>query len=198
MKSGTDFRYFSLVTIKWEDGSSKPAIGHQKIEITSEFEENEEMKQLCQEYVDNLEGLLAKEIGHIVSDLDGRLATVRAAESNLGNFVADIMVANTNADCAIVNGGNFRSDQIHEAGVFTLRDLNTILAFNPTCVVVEVKGYQLAEALENSVAKYPELEGRFLQVSGLSFLFDPSKNQGERVDPAYIKVGGEFLKPDSV
>ena len=61
-----------------------------------------------------------------------------------------------------------------------------------------MKGYQLAEALENSVAKYPELEGRFLQVSGLSFLFDPSKNQGERVDPAFIKVGGEFLKPDSV
>ena len=121
MKSGTDFRYFSLVTIKWEDGSSKPAIGHQKIEITSEFEENEEIKQLCQEYVDNLEGLLAKEIGHIVSDLDGRFATVRAAESNLGNFVADIMVAITNADCAIVNGGNFRSDQILEAGVFTLK-----------------------------------------------------------------------------
>ena len=105
------------MTLEWEDGSSKPSIVHQKIEITSEFEENEEMKQLCQEYVDNLEGLLAKEIGHIGSDLDGRFATVRAAESNLGNFVADIMVANTNADCAIINGVNFRSDQIHEARV---------------------------------------------------------------------------------
>ena len=129
--------------------------------------------------------------------MGGRFATVRAAESNLGNFIADIMVANTNADCAIVNGGNFRSDQIHKAGVFTLRDLNTILAFNPTCVIVEVKGYQLAKALENSVAKYPELEGRFLQVSGISFLFDPSKLPGQRVDPAYIKVGEDFLKPSS-
>ena len=198
LKSGTDFRYFSLVTLEWEEGNNKPTVGHEMVEITSEFEENEEMKQLCQEYVDNLEGLLAKEIGHLGSDLDGRFATVRAAESNLGNFVADIMVANTNADCAIVNGGNFRSDQIHNSGVFTLRDLNTILAFNPTCVVVEVKGHQLAQALENSVAKYPELEGRFLQVSGISFLFDPSKDQGERVDPSFIKIGGEFLKPDSV
>ena len=36
-------------------------------------------------------------------DLDGRFATVRALESNLGNPVADIMDANTNGDCAIVN-----------------------------------------------------------------------------------------------
>merc|ERR1719427_1558000 len=88
LKSGTDFRYFSLVTLEWEDGKNKPTIGHQKIEITSELEENEEMKQLCQEYIDNLEGILAKEIGHIGCDLDGRFATVRAKESNLGNLVA--------------------------------------------------------------------------------------------------------------
>ena len=58
------------------------------------------------------------------------------------------MVANTNADCAIVNGGMFRSDQVQKAGVFTLRDLTKILCFNDICVVVEVKGFQLAQALE--------------------------------------------------
>ena len=99
-------------------------------------------------HVGNLDSLLQKEIGHIGCDLYGRFATVRAAESNLGNFVADIMVANTNSDCAIVNGGMFRSDQVHKAGVFTLRDLTKILCFNDICVVVEVKGFQLAQDLK--------------------------------------------------
>ena len=197
LKSGTDFRHFTVVTLNWENGGGKPNMTHEMVEITSEFEENEQMKELNQEYIDNLEGCLSREIGSIGTDLDGRFATVRAMESNLGNLVADIMVANTNADCAIVNGGAFRSDQIHQAGVFTLRDLNTILAFNPPCVVIEVRGEQLAKALENSVSKYPKLEGRFLQVSGIHFLFDPLKDEGERVDPSYIKVGREFLKLDS-
>ena len=35
-----------------------------------------------------------------------------------------------------------------------------------------------------------------MQVSGISFLFDPTKSPGHRVDPSYIKVGGEFLKED--
>ena len=48
-------------------------------------------------------------------------------------------MAHTNADCAIVNSGSFRSDAVHPAGKFTLRNLNTILAFNPQCVVVEVR-----------------------------------------------------------
>ena len=32
-----------------------------------------------------------------------------------------------------------------------------------------VTGSQLLEALENGVSKYPELEGRFPQLSGVSF-----------------------------
>merc|ERR1711915_393891 len=35
------------------------------------------------------------------------------------------------------------------------------------------------------------------QVSGISFLFDPTKEAGSRVNPEFIKVGGEFLKADS-
>ena len=183
LKSGTDFRYFTLVTLDWQNEVKRPTSSLQKVDITSVFEENEEMKVMCQEYVGNIEVLLKKEVtGHIGCDLDGRFATVRASESNLGNFITDIMVANTNADCAIVNGGMFRSDQIHEAGVFTLGDLSKILCFNPICVVVELKGFQLAQALENSMGKYPEFEGRFAQVSGISFLFDPTKSPGNRVD----------------
>lgn len=54
-------------------------------------------------------------------------------------------------------------------------------------------GDQLYKALENGVSQYPRLEGRFPQVSGISFAFDPQKPAGSRIDPQYIKIGDEYL-----
>ena len=42
-------------------------------------------------------------------------------------------------------------------------------------------GEDLLKALENGVCMYPKLEGRFPQVAGMSFAFDPSKPPGSRV-----------------
>ena len=60
-------------------------------------------------------------------------------------------------------------------------------------VLVDIKGEQIHQALENGVSQWPKLEGRFPQVSGISFAFDPSKPPGSRVDPEYVKVGDEYL-----
>ena len=38
--------------------------------------------------------------------------------------VTDIMVAALNADCALLNSGTLRSDQLHKAGEFSLRVSN--------------------------------------------------------------------------
>ena len=51
------------------------------------------------------------------------------------------------------------------------------------------------KCLENGVSKYPKLEGRFPQVSGLSFEFDGSKPPGERVDRYSVKIADEFVFP---
>ena len=54
------------------------------------------------------------------------------------------------------------------------------------------------EALENSVSMYPNHDGRFLQVSGVKFAFDPSKPRGSRVDPDFITVQDEYLSLNKV
>lgn len=43
------------------------------------------------------------------------------------------------------------------------------------------------------MSKYPKLEGRFPQVAGLSFAFDPEKPPGSRVDPKFVRIGDEYL-----
>ena len=60
-------------------------------------------------------------------------------------------------------------------------------------VLIDVDGDQIYEALENGVSQWPKLEGRFPQVSGITFAFDPSKPAGSRVNPDYVKVGDEYL-----
>jgi 5'-nucleotidase len=39
------------------------------------------------------------------------------------------------------------------------------------------------------------LEGRFPQVAGLRFAFDPTKPPGNRVDPKFVRIGDEYLQP---
>ena len=54
----------------------------------------------------------------------------------------------------------------------------------------------LIQILENALSKYPELEGRFPQVAGLRFAFDPAEPPGKRIDPLLVRIGDEYLVMD--
>ena len=91
---------------------------------------------------------------------------------------------------------DFRSDCIHGAGPFFLKDLLKILPMIDPLVLLELKGKEVLACLENGVSKHPVLEGRFPQVSGISFAFDGDKPPGKRVDPGFVKIGDEYLEED--
>lgn len=56
----------------------------------------------------------------------------------------------------------------------------------------------MLEALENGVSKYPVKEGRFPQVAGMSYGFDPTHPPGKRVGQELVKVQDEYIDPDKV
>ena len=58
----------------------------------------------------------------------------------MGNFFCDILMCAVHANCALLNGGAFRSDKIHPIGSFKVKDLESILSFNSELVVVTVTG----------------------------------------------------------
>ena len=74
----------------------------------------------------------------------------------------------------------------------------TIIPMVDCLVKLKVTGEQLLLALENGVSKYPQLEGRFPQVSGMSFTFDPSKPSGSRVSASLVQVGEERLQKNKM
>jgi 5'-nucleotidase len=55
------------------------------------------------------------------------------------------------------------------------KDIMNCFPFEDPCVVIQCTGAAIIAALENGVSTYPALEGRFPQVSGIAFAFDPAK-----------------------
>jgi 2',3'-cyclic-nucleotide 2'-phosphodiesterase (5'-nucleotidase family) len=98
------------------------------------------------------------------------------------------------ADVAVMNGGGIRSNQLVPAGPLSKKDINTLLPFLNVLVMLEIPGKVLLEVLERSVSAYPREFGGFLQVSGLTFVFDPTRPAGQRV--VRVLVNGQPLDPE--
>lgn len=79
-------------------------------------------------------------LGNFSVELDGRFSAIRTSETNLGNFICDIMMAACNGDVALLNSGTLRSDRIHPRGEFKMRDLMTILPMLDPLLVLEITG----------------------------------------------------------
>ena len=62
----------------------------------------------------------------------------------------------------------------------------SIFPFGNTIQMVEIKGSVIREMLEHSVFAYPASFGGFLDVSGMTFSFDPTQPAGQRVTDIYI------------
>ena len=149
-----------------------------------------EIAERLTRYRGELSKLLDLVIGETAVELDSRRRIVRGQEAAIGNLIADALRTGTSADVAITNGGGIRGDKVYPAGtVLTRRDILTELPFGNRTVVIALTGAQLRQALENGISEIEELSGRFPQISGFSFIADPGKAPGSRVET--ILIGGE-------
>jgi 5'-nucleotidase len=131
----------------------------------------------------------------------------RAGESTLGNFVVDAMRAEYGTQLAFTVSGGLRDDlpSSYRPALRPLRrpqpgyaagppwdlvrgDFFAIFPFGNVAVTFRIAGRTLWEALENSVSqgavvdgRFTNEAGRFLQVSGFAYRFDPQRPVGRRV-----------------
>ena len=116
--------------------------------------------------------------------LTGDRLIVRRGESEFGNLIADAFRWKTHADIAIINGGDIRTDL--PSGSVTRGDLLSIFPFNNAVQVHEISGRAVRAMLEHSVYAYPASFGGFLNVSGMTFEFDPTAPIGNRVGDIFV------------
>lgn len=193
IKSGTDFRQFGLITMNKANDNQHWMTEFKVIDVTAAYEEDAALKSQLAAFTESIDEHMKEVLGNFSVELEGRFSEVRTTETNLGDWVCDVVLSATGADVVILNSGTFRSDQLHPPGPFTMRDLVNVIPMHDPLVVLEVSGQTIIDALENAVSAYPTLEGRFPQVSGISFVFDPKRPPQARLITELVQVADDWL-----
>ncbi len=139
----------------------------------------------------------ARVVGETTVYLEGERAKVRSEETNLGNLVADALLWKARvagAQMALWNGGGIRASL--PPGPVTFGDCMQILPFGNYLVVLELTGEQIWQALENGVSLVERLAGRFPQVAGLRFVWDPNQPAGSRIVSVDVLSDGAWKPLD--
>lgn len=180
LRSGSDFRQLSYIEA-WKKDDERWDFSIVRRDIVRSIPEDPEFVQLVDKLAFSLREKLNKPVGYTAAPLDARFTTVRLRESNLGNFVCDMMRYYYNTDCALIASGTIRGDQVYPPGVLRLKDIMNCFPFEDPVMVLRVSGRALLDALENGVSLAPALEGRFPQVSNIVFEYSMGRPRGSRV-----------------
>lgn len=163
------------------------------VEIKAQ-EEDTALKKKLEDYAKPIKDTMSEVISQSSVELDGVRDNVRTKETNLGNLVADAMLekaAAWGATLAITNGGGIRASI--DKGPITRGEVLTVMPFGNYLMVLELTGEQIIKALDNGVSQVESKAGRFPQVAGLKFTYDPSKPVGSRVVSAAVKTGSGYV-----
>jgi len=193
LRSGSDFQQMSYIEA-WKNDAGRWDFDITRRDVTSEIPEEPAAVKLVGQLTSKLKQSLSKPLGWTATPLDARFSTVRMKESNMGNFVCDVMRQHHGADCTIMASGTIRGGQIYPPGAIRIKDITTCFPFEDPVVLLRVTGQMIWDALENGVCLYPALEGRFPQVSGIEFEFDPKRESGSRI--LSLKINGEEWEKD--
>ncbi|MGN0145465.1 MAG: bifunctional metallophosphatase/5'-nucleotidase, partial [Clostridium sp.] len=92
-------------------------------------------------------------------------------ESELGNWMADVVKNKKGADIGIVNNGGIRLASVPK-GDITVGTIFKLMPFDNTVTTVEMNGAQLKKLIEQGLA---DNTGKGLQVSGIKITYDSTK-----------------------
>jgi 5'-nucleotidase len=130
---------------------------------------------------------------------------VRTEETNLGNLLADALLATGQQraaqfgvappQVALQNGGGIRNNSLIPAGPLTELDTFAIAPFgNFVSVVPDLPRAQFKEVLENAVSAVPAADGRFAQVAGFRFGYDPTRTAQVVDNAGTVLTPGERVR----
>ncbi len=180
------------LTLTPRDGGMVVTRAHARnLPVTEALEADATVQAMLDSYSRRLQAESGTMVGRSLVTLDGESERVRSRETNLGNLLADILRGRYQTDVALVNAGQIR-DSIPPGPVNRKRVLS-VLPFDSPTVTFTISGEALRLALENSASRLPSLNGRFLQVSGLTVTYDLAGEPGARV--RQVLVGDRPLDP---
>jgi len=170
---------------------------------------NSDVNSLAETIAVLLEQKLSNTFGITEVFINGIREDVRTQETNMGNLTADanLFVArqfDNEVVASFKNGGGIRAPigsidsetgerlpplgipGIRDEGEVSQLDIENTLRFNNGLTIITIRADSLLAALENGVSRVEDINGRFPQISGIEFSFDPELPPFERVQTAAI------------
>jgi 5'-nucleotidase len=207
-QKGENANNLGKVTIILEKGriTSKTAslINYEEAQKT---EPDEAVTAKLAEITAGLDVVLKVLVGETTDGMSAiRAPGLRTQGMPLGNLVANAYREAAEADLAVANGGDIRAEL--KEGTITMGDIISILPFGNTLMVKTVTPTVLRQALENSVSGMildeqgnidheKSEQGKYLQVSGFSFTYNPAAPVGERIVSITLDDGRELSLSDN-
>lgn len=181
-------RYLGRLDLAFNPKTGKAVIEKSNyIPITPQLKQDPEVTKILDAYSAKLNTTFKEVVGESLVFLDGERGRIRYEETNLGNFVSDIMRSHTSSDIAFINAGSLRSSL--DRGAVTIEDIFKVMPYPNEIIVVKLTGAEVLEVLARSVMGAREDEdGGFLHVSGIRF-----KVKGKNVED--VTVGGAPIDP---
>lgn len=194
-------RFLGELNVSFDDaGNLTQAVGDPILTDASVIEDADTKARLT-ELAAPLEEIRQKKVANAAMQIQGERSVCRIEECQMGNLVADAMldrVKDQGVSIAIANSGGLRASI--DAGDVTMGEVLTVLPFQNTLSTFQVSGATVIAALENGVSQVEEVKGRFPQVAGLKFRWDPNvaANEG-RVREVLVQKDGAWspIEPDA-
>jgi len=182
-------KFLGTLDVEFDKDGKVSGYAGKLIDIAT-MSEDAEAKTMLLPYKTKIQETQKLEVGKATVDLIGGNPAARTAETNLGNAIADGMLAkaktiNPETVIALQNGGGVRTTI--PAGPITLGQIQTVMPFANALGIMEITGAELKAALEHAVSIAPNANGAFLQVAGMKYTYDSRKPAGERVVSVNVK-----------
>ncbi|EUC64792.1 5'-nucleotidase, partial [Rhizoctonia solani AG-3 Rhs1AP] len=202
LKSGTDFRDLSELTLELEDtpqGSVRRKVVKSIRGIRHSVQPSQPaspaLTSIIKNQLDSVSSSLSEPICHSLTEWNAKSDVVRTDESALGDWMADVLrhayddalcvKGGGPADGVLICGGTLRGDSVY-SGDITLGDLLEILPFEDPIVVQALDGESIWNALEAGLSTWPSQEGRFPIVSGIRVEWDSRLAPGNRINGIWL------------
>jgi len=203
VQAGANTQYVGRINMVFDAAGVATSASGDTIALSKYITPDEEAAALVADLYEEVRALAEQPIGATAAaGLDGRREVCRAEECTMGNIIADSMRFNSGAQIAIMNGGGIRASI--DEGDITLGEALTVQPFSNLLATFELTGSNVIVALENGVSgmlvvdgvvSRDGLAGRFPQVSGIHFSYDPTLEVGSRITSVEVEGSDGTFSP---
>lgn len=197
VQAGAYGQYLGHLELQFDDAGNLLYAGGDTIVLDASVAQDPDIEARVRELAGPLEELKARVVAEATAPIDGDRTTCRQVECTMGNLVAEAMldrVKDQGITIAFQNGGGLRASI--DAGPVAMGQVLAVLPFQNSLSTFQTTGATLLAALENGVGQVEEGAGRFPQVAGMTFAFDPALPAGARVSDVMVRSGDAWVAID--